>query len=386
MKIFNKRFFWIFLSVIISCTVVLPYIRNHNQILFDRFRYTDLPPFDPQRTAFTCTHQAATAPLVDPQAELWFQQGMDLLKKNHTKYSADYSAMHWLWSRAARKKHWRAQQSLIITYLYGYGVPQSSEKAVQLIAEAMEWGEPAAWAIMANVHSFGLDGLAPDMLRAYAFRQKAADMGAAEAQSNLGENLMADENNPLHGIWNNKKIGMQMLECARSQGYASAANKIAFYYIQRNTDEEKMRGLPYLQDAVRMGSESSALALASIFDSGTKDNMLQMPKDSERARRYQLLSETLTFFPALRFPHLDNILPLPPAPLPSWSGSRQQLLAAAMVAGAIVPETLPAAVTTDEASTALPRLNPVQLLAAMIAWNRNNNIISAGPPWPDVGE
>jgi hypothetical protein len=56
--------------------------------------------------------------------------------------------------------------------------------------------------------------------------------------------------------------------------------------------------------------------------------------DKARAQRYAMLGDALRFNPDRRFPNLDKILPLPPAPLPPWDGTRESLLAAAM---AVVP-------------------------------------------------
>ena len=56
--------------------------------------------------------------------------------------------------------------------------------------------------------------------------------------------------------------------------------------------------------------------------------------DKARGKRYDMLGDALSFNPDRRFPNLDKILPLPPATLPPWDGTRDSLLAAAM---AVVP-------------------------------------------------
>lgn len=52
--------------------------------------------------------------------------------------------------------------------------------------------------------------------------------------------------------------------------------------------------------------------------------------DQARAERYSVLSNALSFNPYRRLPNLDKILPLPPADLPPWDGTRDSLLNAAM--------------------------------------------------------
>lgn len=42
--------------------------------------------------------------------------------------------------------------------------------------------------------------------------------------------------------------------------------------------------------------------------------------DAERERRYDAIYDTLQINPDLKLSRLDQVLPLPPAPLPKWSG------------------------------------------------------------------
>jgi hypothetical protein len=56
--------------------------------------------------------------------------------------------------------------------------------------------------------------------------------------------------------------------------------------------------------------------------------------DTARSERYGILGDALYLNPDLRFPNLDKVLPLPPAPLPRWDGNKQSLIDAAK---AVVP-------------------------------------------------
>jgi hypothetical protein len=60
------------------------------------------------------------------------------------------------------------------------------------------------------------------------------------------------------------------------------------------------------------------------------EDMLAPFIDKARVERYLMLANALRFNPLRRFPNLDKVLPLPPAPLPRWDGKRETLLKAAM--------------------------------------------------------
>lgn len=51
--------------------------------------------------------------------------------------------------------------------------------------------------------------------------------------------------------------------------------------------------------------------------------------DPARGQRYSVLGDALWLNPDLRFPNLDKVLPLPPAPLPQWDGKPKSLINAA---------------------------------------------------------
>uniref|UniRef100_UPI0037CBFB4E DUF6396 domain-containing protein n=1 Tax=Roseovarius salis TaxID=3376063 RepID=UPI0037CBFB4E len=57
--------------------------------------------------------------------------------------------------------------------------------------------------------------------------------------------------------------------------------------------------------------------------------MLVPHLDQARSERYAVLYNALELNPLLRFPNLDKVLPLPPAPLLPWNGDKQTLIDAA---------------------------------------------------------
>nr|WP_235089855.1 DUF6396 domain-containing protein [Chromobacterium sp. Beijing] len=54
---------------------------------------------------------------------------------------------------------------------------------------------------------------------------------------------------------------------------------------------------------------------------------LGLPKDEERIRRYKLIGGVLSDYSYAhpKVPELDEIVPLPPAPLPAWDGKLKWL-------------------------------------------------------------
>lgn len=75
--------------------------------------------------------------------------------------------------------------------------------------------------------------------------------------------------------------------------------------------------------------------------------MLAPHIDKARGGRYRVLRSALGFAPVLRFPNLDQALPLPPAELNNWNGDEYTLVNTAR--GVTLKEKPPQAIA------ALPR-------------------------------
>jgi hypothetical protein len=222
--------------------------------------------------------------------------------------------------------------------------PHGETEAVALVLQAMELGVPAAYDRMGTYYLNGT-GVHGDVDRAYAFFQKAAAMGNPHAMAFLGEKMDAGGDNLKPGYWGNIPIAIKMLECALAQGYGSAAVEMKPMYevprapdgteLGRETLATRNRVMRALHEGVKGGCEYCANRLFIEFDHPAElENMFVPFIDKARAQRYDMLGDALSFNPDRRFPNLDKILPLPPAPLPPWDGKRESLLAAAM---AVVP-------------------------------------------------
>jgi|GEM_PF-3469899 len=296
-------------------------------------RFTQLEAFNPHRPTFECKHEAAVNPPISPEAEALFQQALTLTSYELWPKDRDYAKAADLYEQAMKLGHWKAQFNLAGAYLHGTGVAQDVEKAIQLTEDLMRKGVPAAWDNMGAYYMGGIGGLKRDATVAYAFWQKAADMGSMAAQTYIGEKLTATHDEP-PSFWGNRPIGLKMLECAFTQGSGKAALELGVALNGNNPslNEDYARALNVLHEGVKLGSEDSANYLSSSFRRG--EDLVNKFKDIARSERYGILADALYTHPDLRFPNLDKVLPLPPARLPMWDGKKESLINAAK---AVVP-------------------------------------------------
>jgi len=312
-------------------------------------RNQSLPLFNPHVVDFTCEIEASKVPPTDAQAEDWFLEARALEDPEIFVEDRDYKKIVDLTRRAAERLHWKAMLNLASLYVEGRDPLSGSEEAVQLVEKAMRLGIPAAYDRMGTYYANGT-GVNGDITRAYAFWQKAAQMGNPQAMAFLADKLNVGPRSEGTGYWSNIPVATKMLECAFGQGYGPAAFDLHYLYVSpraasgkingaRNA-ETKGRALRVLHDGVKFGCEDCANALAIEFGSPFDlADMLAPHIDKARGERYRMLSNALGFNPNRRFPNLDKILPLPPADLPPWDGQRKSLLDAAM--GVSPPPAIP---------------------------------------------
>ena len=312
-------------------------------------RNQSLPLFNPHVADFICEIEAKKVPPIDVQAEDWFLEARAMEDPEIAVEDRDYKKIVDLTRKAAERLHWKAMLNLASLYVEGRDPLYGDEDAVQLVEKAMRLGIPAAYDRMGTYYanSTGVDG---DITRAYAFWQKAAQMGNPQALGFLGEKLTAGEDHPSIGMWGNIPMATKMLECALAQGYGQAAFDLHYLYVVLrssdgtangdSTPETKARALKVLHEGVKFGCENCANALQIEFDHPFDlANMFTPHVDKARGLRYGMLGDALGFNPNRRFPNLDKILPLPPADLPPWDGQRKSLLDAAM--GVRPPPAIP---------------------------------------------
>nr|WP_308410528.1 tetratricopeptide repeat protein [Janthinobacterium sp. ROICE36] len=312
-------------------------------------RNQSLPLFNPHVPDFICETEASKVPPIDAQAEDWFLEARAMEDPEIFVEDRDYKKIVDLTRQAAERLHWKAMLNLASLYVEGRDPLHGEEEAVQLVEKAMRLGIPAAYDRMGTYYANGT-GVNGDITRAYAFWQKAAQMGNPQAMDFLGEKLTAGKDYPGAEMWGNIPVAIKMMECTLGQGYGPSAYDLSYLYVVlrtpdgtsdgERTTETKERALQVLHTGVRLGCEKCANKLTIEFgDPFDLANMLVPYIDKARAERYGVLSRALGFNPNRRFPNLDKILPLPPADLPPWDGQRKSLLDAAM--GVRPPPSIP---------------------------------------------
>ena len=154
----------------------------------------------------------------------------------------------------------------------------------------------------------------------YAYLRKAADLGSREAQYVVGDILtdIKDEGT----LQQRLKIYEQLLSCSSEQGFGEASEMLGLGY---ESDKEYSKALEAFHQGVKNGSELSANVLSEVFHNKRENKYLDdlnLKEDSERARRYKIIGDYLYEKDYLhpKVPDLDDIVPLPPAPLPKWDG------------------------------------------------------------------
>lgn len=295
-------------------------------------RYEKLPLFNPHRKSFTCVYQEQHVPPIDPQAELWFQQALALDDRDVYYKDRDYPRMYELYRQAAERGHWKAMLNVASLIVSSYPVPEHNpEVAVRWVEKAMKLGVADAYDMMGVYHQRGIVR-GGGATAAYAFFQRAADMGSPSALTYLGYKMAGEYDDPSEGFWGNLPIALQMLECAFAQGDGAAAYKLGFIYARPHTPDAKLRALKVLHEGVKLGSAECANRLFSQFNglNLSRGTNLAGYVDTSRAERYSKIGDALEHYgDRLKLPNLDKVLPLPPADLPKWDGNVKTLIDAA---------------------------------------------------------
>ena len=158
----------------------------------------------------------------------------------------------------------------------------------------------------------------------YAYLRKAADLGSREAQYVIAEMLadIEDSEETQEAFKYRLNIVEQLWACASEQGLGEASGNLgSFLRLDKRYDE----ALKVSHQGVKNGESISALVLSHAFESGVQAdnlNFLDVSPDDERVKRYSEISSYLSRYDYLhpKVPDLDEIVPLPPAPLPKWDG------------------------------------------------------------------
>ena len=154
----------------------------------------------------------------------------------------------------------------------------------------------------------------------YAYLRKAADLGSREAQYVVAD--MLGKINDDDTLEMRIKLIDQLRACASEQGVGDASDMLG---IRVGRKKEYQKAIEVFYQGVKNGSDSSARRLAHAFSGKPKEGdmyFLNLSEDQERSRRYSIIEDYLSDKDYLqpKVPDLDDIVPLPPAPLPKWDG------------------------------------------------------------------
>ena len=226
---------------------------------------------------------------------------------------------------AASQGDWGARALMAYFYRNGLGpldknhvLDPDANKSVEILRMAVAAGQAWAYYDLGVAHEHGYGGAALDERIAWAYYQKAAELGSPEAQMTLANAYLKAER---------RDAEEAMVMCAYRQGHGPAAYKLG---IRAEILENFASALEYYQAGVKFGSEPSAAALMIMF--GTENwtsrdkqeqatlTELGILPDPERKNRYKQIDQALDLNPDLKFARLDHVLPLPPAELPAWNG------------------------------------------------------------------
>ena len=153
-----------------------------------------------------------------------------------------------------------------------------------------------------------------------AFLRKAADMGNREAQYTLGQMISSLDDEETREF--RLKLMMKLYRCASEQGQGNASYWLGMFLPDYHKYDEAVRAY---HQGVKNGNYLSAFILSNAFKVGKEkgnNNFLDVEADKERARRYSIIDSYLSTYEFMSptVPDLDDIVPLPPAPLPAWDG------------------------------------------------------------------
>ena len=153
-----------------------------------------------------------------------------------------------------------------------------------------------------------------------AFLRKAADMGSREAQYTLGQMISSLDDEETREF--RLKLMMKLYRCASEQGQGNASYWLGMFLPDYHKYDEAVRAY---HQGVKNGNYLSAFILSNAFKAGKEkgnNDFLDVDTDEERARRYGIIDSYLSTYDFMSptVPDLDDIVPLPPAPLPEWDG------------------------------------------------------------------
>jgi TPR repeat protein len=269
------------------------------------------------RLAFTCKHETLPAPSAD--ADVLFKYARWLQKNNQLKQDKSVDAeIERLYRIAAENGHAKASINLQNGSMRGK-FSLTADERLRLSQQLIEAKVAAGYYFIAIYLEHGATGLKEDQELALRYYRKAADEGNPQAQAYVGEKLAPADMAP--------DVSRQMHRCAAEQGEGKAAK---FLGVDLKISRQYQEALEAFQLGVAAGDENAASFLEHGFSGPEQSNTLYylgQQKDPGRAQRYKAIWSILAdySYASPSVPEINDIVPLPPAPLPAWDGKLKWL-------------------------------------------------------------
>jgi len=269
------------------------------------------------RLAFTCKHQII--PEAPADADVLFRYARWLQKNNliNRDKAVDVEIAR-LYRIAAENGHFKASINLQNGALRGR-FSLSSHERLRLSQQLIDAQLAAGYYFIAIYLEHGAAGLVKDPEMALRYYRKAADEGNPQAQAYVGDKLAPADMAP--------DVSRQMRRCAAEQGEREVSSDLG---VNLKNNKQYQDAVEVFHLGVAAGDSTSAGFLRHGFASPEPTDKLfylALEKDLERARRYEQIGDVLAKYSWAHptVPEINDIVPLPPAPLPEWDGKLKWL-------------------------------------------------------------
>jgi hypothetical protein len=269
------------------------------------------------KLAFSCAHEQI--PVASAETDVLFKYARWLQKNNQLKQDKTVdSEIERLYRIASENGHYKANINLQNGAMRGY-FRLRGEESLRMSEQLINAGVATGYYFVGIYLEHGVAGLQQDHEMALRYYRKAADEGSALAQAYVANKLAPIDIAP--------DIARQMRRCAAEQGHGDAATDLG---VDLSTDGHYQEALEAFQLGVAAGDETSAGFIEEGFRGPEPTNELHylgQQEDLERADRYEKIWKILSGYSYAnpKVPEINEIVPLPPAPLPAWDGKLQWL-------------------------------------------------------------
>jgi hypothetical protein len=267
--------------------------------------------------AFTCQHE--TIPTPSAETDVLFKYARWLQKNNQLKQDKSVDAeIVRLYRIASENGHYKANINLQNGAMRGY-FRLRDEEHLRMSEQLIDAGVATGYYFVGIFLQNGSAGLQKDHEIALRYYRKAADEGSALAQASVADKLAPINIAP--------DVARQMRRCAGEQGNGKAARALG---VDLSTDGHYQEALEAFQLGVAAGDSTSTSFISKGFRGPEPDDRLYylgQQEDLERADRYEKILKILSGYSYAnpKVPEINEIVPLPPAPLPAWDGKLQWL-------------------------------------------------------------